>query len=378
MALSESLKSAKRTRHPSQTLVGIPLAAGLVAGIVAVGVFTSRRGNRPRVEHGDSAEKGLPPRLVTDGQVVVAVMLGTSGSVATNALAPYEVFSRSPAFSVYTASAAHATAVLSSGLSVVPDYSLQDVDEGLAPEPDVVVVPAVVAPKSRTEAALRDWIVRRADRGALILGVCAGSILLAQTGLLDGRRATSHWSNVGSLQRHHPQVDWVQGERYVEDGAIITTGGVTSGVFGALRVVELLAGREEAEKLGRALAYPGWVLDRPSGMPVQRIAPSDASYALNLAFPWFRPTVAVGLVEGVAEIDVAGAFEIYAGNSFAARAIPIAAARTTRTERGLSLVARLADAHAPHVDRFVVPGVRTIDGVDAELLRWGRRPRPRR
>jgi transcriptional regulator GlxA family with amidase domain len=72
--------------------------------------------------------------------------------------------------------------------------------------------------------------------------VCNGSRLLAATGLLDGHRATSHWSSIRRLERSRPQVDWVRGHRYVQDGTLTTAAGVTSGVFGALRLVEQLAG----------------------------------------------------------------------------------------------------------------------------------------
>ena len=72
---------------------------------------------------------------------------------------------------------------------------------------------------------------------AHILGVCAGSALLAGAGVLDGRRATSHWSNIASLRRKHPQVEWVRGQRYVIDGSITTTGGVTSGIVDAIVAV---------------------------------------------------------------------------------------------------------------------------------------------
>jgi transcriptional regulator GlxA family with amidase domain len=145
----------------------------------------------------------------------------------------------------------------------VPDYSLEDVDTGSAPAPDLVVIPAVAAPNGNKEAPLREWITRQADRGAQILSVCAGSELLAATGLLDGRRATSHWSKLSGLQRSRPQVDWVRGQRYIQDGTVTTTAGVTSGVFGALRLVEQLAGAAEAQRVGRELAYPGWSLRGP-------------------------------------------------------------------------------------------------------------------
>src|SRR5947207_2631690 len=133
-------------------------------------------------------------------------------------------------------------------MAVVPDYSLGDVDAGTAPEPDVVVIPAVVSPAGRRERPLREWLTRRAGRGAHLLGVCAGSRLLAAAGLLDGHRATSHWSRLRGLQRSRPQVDWVAGQRYVQDGNITTTAGVTSGVFGALRLVQQLAGLAAAQR----------------------------------------------------------------------------------------------------------------------------------
>jgi putative intracellular protease/amidase len=269
--------------------------------------------------------------------VAVAVALGASGSVITDALGPYEVFARSPEFFVYTVSACP-TAILSGALAVVPDYSLSDVDAGAAPEPAVIVIPAVVSPASRKEQPLREWLARRAGRGAHLLGVCAGARLLAAAGLLDGHRATTHWSRIRGLQRTRPQVDWVRGQRYIQDGNITTTAGVTSGVFGALRLVQQLTGTAEAQRVGRELAYPGWSLDGPTGIPAQRPAPGDLTNLLAALAPWRRPALGVGLEEGMSEIDIAAPFEVYA-TSFAARTVPIAARPTVTTRHGLRLVA---------------------------------------
>jgi transcriptional regulator GlxA family with amidase domain len=206
----------KATSWRTQALV----AAGL-APLVAICAVT--------IAKGTIAQNAPPPATRADGTVI------------TDALGPYEVFARSPEFFVYTVSAGPA-AMLSGGLAVAPDYSLGDVDAGTAPGPDVVVIPAVVSPAGSKERPLREWLARRAGRGAQLLGVCAGSRLLAAAGLLDGRRATSHWSRIRGLERSRPQVDWVRGQRYIQDGTITTTAGVTSGVFGALQLVQQLVG----------------------------------------------------------------------------------------------------------------------------------------
>src|SRR5438034_8620170 len=282
----------------ARSLRGAGLAGASVAGVSAAGALVSVRAAYPRPPRAAPPE-GWPPRgPVPPGRLTVAVVLGASGSVITDALGPYEVFARCPEFFVCTVSAGPA-AMLSGGLAVVPDYSLGDVDAGTAPEPDVVVIPAVVSPAGSKERPLREWLARRAGRGAHLLGVCAGSRLLAAAGLLDGHRATSHWSRLKSLQRSRPQVDWVGGRRYVQDGTITTTAGVTSGVFGALRLVEQLAGTAEAQRVGQELAYPGWSLHGPTEIPAQRWAPRDLAFLLAAAFPWSRPTVGVGLVQGV-------------------------------------------------------------------------------
>ena len=351
-----------------RSLRGAGLSGAAFAGASAAGALVSVRAAYPRPPRAAPREGWPPPRPVPQGCLTVAVVLGASGSVITDALGPYEVFARSPEFFVYTMSA-RPTAMLSGALAVVPDYSLSDVDAGTAPEPAVIVIPAVVSPVGRKEQPLREWLTRRADRGAHLLGVCAGARLLAAAGLLDGHRATSHWSRIKTLQRTRPQVDWVRGQRYIQDGKITTTAGVTSGVFGALRLVQQLTSTTEAQRVGRELAYPGWSLDGPTSIPAQRPAPDDLTNLLAALAPWRRPALGVGLVEGASEIDIAAPFEVYA-SSFAARTVPIAARPAVTTRHGLRLVAAPADATAPRVDRLIVPGIHRTDQVDPRLAAW--------
>ena len=94
---------------------------------------------------------------------------------------------------------------MNGGLHVVPTYNFADVASGAARKPDLVVVPAVNDPAGEQESELRAWLVQQARAGARILGVCAGSRVLAATGLLDGHRATSHWSRIAPLRKSNPR-----------------------------------------------------------------------------------------------------------------------------------------------------------------------------
>jgi putative intracellular protease/amidase len=152
-------------RRLARGLSGIALAGVSVAGVGAAGVLVSMRAAFPRPPR-SAAESWPPAKPVPNGRLAVAVVLGASGSVITDALGPYEVFARSPRFFVYTVSAGRPIAMLSGGLASVPDHSFEDVDTGSAPTPDLVVIPAVAAPNGNKEALLREWITRQADRGS--------------------------------------------------------------------------------------------------------------------------------------------------------------------------------------------------------------------
>ena len=302
-------------------LLGIGLLAGL--GFAGVSVSMSR-------SFGSATAPIPPPRTVPSGPFTVAVVLGSQGSVTSDALAPFDVFASSPKFFAYTVSARREPVALSGGLHVIPDHTF---DEALTP--DVVVVPAVV---DTDEQPLQDWIKRQARRGAHILGVCAGAEVLAKTGLLNGLSATTFWSDISGFAGSYPAAHWVSGQRYVAQGLITTTAGVTSGIAGSLHVLAQLAGDAEAERIGQQVNYPGWSLHGPLAIPAQQLSIGDFPYGWNVVFPWLQPTWGIRLADGADEIDVAAAFETYSGASFAARLIPLGPQQTVTTKHGLTLL----------------------------------------
>lgn len=254
----------------------------------------------------------------------------------------------------------------------MPTYTFADTASGRALRPDVVVVPAVATAAGSAEAPLRAWVAEQAAAGARILSVCNGAEVLAAAGLLDGRLATAHWSRLGADTKQYPAVHWVSGKRFVQDGLITSTAGVTSGIPGALRVMADLAGPDEATRVGHLVGYPDWSLTQSPDIPHQSFGRTDLPIALNALVPWGRPTLGIALADGVGEVDLASAFEVY-DVSYAARPVPLSASGTITTKHGLVLHTNtIADSPAP--SRLAVPGADPA-ALDPAIKAWAERTR---
>ena len=365
------------TRRVLGTTLTLILTAATLAGIILAGVIVSSRSIHQPVPT-DSAdvpasslthtEPGGPRNstITRDGQrLVVAVVAGTEGTIASDLLAPYDIFSSSPAFTTYVVADAASPVPLEGGPAVVPTHTFADVDADSTLRPDVVVVPGLTKPTGTAEVPLRSWVARQHASGARILGVCSGSMVLAATGMLDGLDATSHWSRISALEKSRPTVNWMRGRRYVEDGSVTTTAAVTSGVPAALHLVAELAGPAEAQRVANLHPELKWTPTETTTIPADHFAAHDWPVGLNVVMPWFRPTVGIALGDGVGELDATAAFEVY-GQSSAARTVPLAAADTVRTGHGLALLTT-SYSHAPELSRVVVPGVDTPDAIDPRL-----------
>jgi transcriptional regulator GlxA family with amidase domain len=146
---------------------------------------------------------------------------------------------------------ANAPIVARNGLKIVPDYALAD-----APHLDILVVPGGMG--TRREVAnprLVGWIRQRAADATLTTSVCTGSFLLAETGILQGRTVTTHWA---SVQRMRDSYQWinVRGDaRFVDEGDIVTSAGISAGIDMSLHVVGRLKGADVAALTARQMEY---------------------------------------------------------------------------------------------------------------------------
>ncbi|MEV6490974.1 DJ-1/PfpI family protein [Actinoplanes sp. NPDC051633] len=288
----------------------------------------------------------------------VVILLSNQGAHVGDALGPYETFAATGAFNLYTAAPERKRVTLLGGLDIVPDFSLAALDGRLAGKaPDVVVVPQMPAAEQAVSAPVRNWLARQAQRGTLVLGVCIGAEVLASAGLLDGRDATSHWFRLGALGEAYPDVHWQRGTRYVDDGDIITTGGVLSGIDGSLRVIERMLGTQAAARAAAAVGWRHYSAGGPAPLPSSSFGLSDTIAGINLTFRP-RPTIGVILTDGVGELELASIFGSYTEAAYAARTRAISAGATApiRSRHGLIFVPR-GDAFAERdLDRLIVPG----------------------
>ncbi len=178
---------------------------------------------------------------------------------------PYEVFSRtrmvpgmesrrsdeSAPFCVFTVARSSAPIAAVGGLKVVPDYSFAD-----APKIDLLVVPGGAGTRPlRDDRFVLDWIRGVAAEARQTTSVCTGALVLASAGLLDGRRATTHWGALDRLESVDRGIKVDRESRFVDDG-IVTSAGVAAGIDMAIYVVESHCGQKVADETAHYIDYP--------------------------------------------------------------------------------------------------------------------------
>ena len=164
-----------------------------------------------------------------------------------------------PAYEIVVAGPGGVPVRTSSGLTIVPQADLRAV-----PAPHTLLVPGGEGTRSGEPggAEVAAWLREHAPAARRVASVCTGAFLLARAGLLDGRRATTHWAYADALQRRFPAVRVEPDRIYVRDGAVVTSAGVTAGIDPALALVEEDIGRAAALAVARQLVV---YLRRPGG-----------------------------------------------------------------------------------------------------------------
>jgi transcriptional regulator GlxA family with amidase domain len=141
--------------------------------------------------------------------------------------------------------------VTTGGMKVIPDHNLDD-----CPPLDILVVPGGWGTRTqRLNARLVGWIAERAKQVETLTSVCTGSLLLGQAGLLDGRRATTHWRALDMMRELFPSIKVEEKMHVVEEGNVLTSAGISAGIDMALRVVARYHGEAIARNTARNMEY---------------------------------------------------------------------------------------------------------------------------
>jgi len=135
-----------------------------------------------------------------------------------------------------------------SGFLIATDYGLEELRNA-----DIVIVPSWRSAEERPPEALLEALRRAAARGKRIVGLCMGAFVLGHAGLLDGRRATTHWVATGELAERFPATEVDPDVLYVDAGQVVTSAGAAAGIDCCLHLVRQLLGSESANRIARRM-----------------------------------------------------------------------------------------------------------------------------
>ena len=263
-------------------------AFGIVAAMPVTAMSEAFESSEPR--HPASAANDNPLTPPAKGKIPVAFVI-SDGAVMIDFAGPWEVFqdvmiaSRGTTmddqmpFQLYTVAATKRAIEASGGMKIVPDYTFAD-----APAPKVIVIPA----QGGESNEMHDWIRAKSKAADVTMSVCTGAFILANTGLLAGRAATTHHWSYKKFAMDYPNIALKRGARFVEAGNLATSGGLSSGIDLALRVVERYFGRKVAGDTAYGMEYQGTGWTDPS---------SNATYLAAAASTETQPACAVCSME---------------------------------------------------------------------------------
>lgn len=273
----------------------------------------------------------------------IVVVAQNGGTEVTDFLVPYGVLSRAQVGDVRAVSTEPGPVYLWPGLTVEADETVHAFDARKPDGADLVIIPAVL---DHDDQVLIAWLRQQSEKGAMLVSICDGALILARTGLLDGRRATGHWYTLDTRQEDFPNVLWQENTRYVRDGNVATSAGVSASLPISLHLVEMLAGKSRADALAAELALEGFSAHHNSE-EFQLGAGSVWVAARNFLFGWPRDEYALVLSENMDEIALAFAVDMFA-RTYRSHAVPVGS-EAVRSLTGLTVLPdqkHLADATA--------------------------------
>src|SRR5215472_5656832 len=331
-----------------------------------------------------SIAAGLPALPVSDPSKKIAVVLSSAyGAEITDTLPNFEILADSGAFNVFSVAPERTVLPLVSetlrptSLDFIPHFSYAEYASQIGRDPDLIVIPGMPGYTPQRDAAMVDWIRAHAGPNTTVLGICIGGIVLADTGLLDGHTATTNVGVMNDLAAKHPATTWVPNVRYYDDGNMVESTTLTSGIDATLHIVDRFAGRATALDVARQIGYPNTnYLDDPRWTwPSQQwptAATLDDRFGLIFATGAFRTQQPLGvpLYDGVSEAGLAGLLDPNAGTLNSRPYVMAPERSVVRSRNGFQLVPRYDFRAVPALDRVLVPAGTDSDAKRQVIAAW--------
>jgi putative intracellular protease/amidase len=274
---------------------------------------------------------------------LVAVVALNDGTEITDFMVPFATLAGADVADVVAIAAETGPVKMLPAVRVVLDATMDSFDHDHPRGADWVVVPAV---HHRDDPRLRAWLQHQAALGATVVGICDGVWVLAGAGLLDGHTATGHWYSLPSLRRTFPGVHWVDDRRYVVDGPVMTTTGVTASLPASVALVALLGGDDAARRAASSLGVSG--ADATHDPDAFRLRPAHVwTAAANALLFWRYEVVGVPVRDGIDEVALALTADPL-GRTYRTTVVTLApSTASVRTRHGLTILADAAAGSRP-------------------------------
>lgn len=301
---------------------------------------------------------------------VIAVLGDNAATETTDYVVPYGILAAAEVAEVIALSTEAGPIQLRPALRIGPHATVAEFDARFPDGADYVIVPNIY--EGSGKPGILEWVRTQSRRGATIVGVCDGVVVLANAGLLEGRQATAHWRSIDGLEGKHTGTRWLRNRRYVADGRIITTSGVSASLPVSLALIETIAGPERARAVAAGLHLHEWSATHDSSR--FRVGTKVVTALLN---QWKRnEELGIEVATGVDEIALALVADSFS-RTMRSHAVSVAQSPAPiRTRHGLLLFPdrhageRTAAAMLPPLDRL--PPVPTLEStLQAIETRYG-------
>ncbi|KXF74958.1 transcriptional regulator [Paramesorhizobium deserti] len=232
---------------------------------------------------------------------LVAVIGINDATETTDYLVPTGILRRADVADVVMVATEEGPILLFPALKVEADTTIAEFDAAHPDGADYVIVPAM---SRDDDPAVLAWLMTQAEKGAKIIGVCAGAKVVGAAGLLDSRRATTHWYYLREMLRRSPTIEYVADRRMVSDGSVVTTTGITASIPMMLTLIEAIAGRARAEGIARELGLEQWDA-RHASAAFKLTRPFATTVLANRMAFWNREELGIRVEAGMDEVSLA-------------------------------------------------------------------------